>query len=47
MDSILQKPIVLNSREKNELIYFLYTLTDTSFTKSKRFAPDGPVYFKH
>ncbi len=47
MDASLQKPIVLNSREKNELIYFLYTLTDTSFTKSKRFSPDGPVYFKH
>jgi cytochrome c peroxidase len=47
MDSILQKPIQLNKLQKNELVYFLYTLTDTSFTKSKRFAPDGPVYFKH
>ncbi len=47
MDSLLQKPIQLSKLQKNELVYFLYTLTDTSFTKSKRFGPDGPVYFKH
>ena len=47
LDSVLRKPIVLNKLQKNELIYFLYTLTDTVFTKNKRFAPDGPVYFKH
>jgi cytochrome c peroxidase len=47
LDSSLQKPIVLNKTQKNELIYFLYTLTDTTFTKNKRFAPEGPVYFKH
>lgn len=47
LDSNLQKPIVLNNLQKNELVYFLYTLTDTSFTRHKRFAPDGPVYFKH
>ena len=47
LDSVLRKPIVLNKLQKNELIYFLYSLTDTVFTKNKRFAPDGPVYFKH
>jgi cytochrome c peroxidase len=47
LDSNLQKPILLNNLQKNELIYFLYTLTDTAFTRNKRFAPDGPVNFKH
>jgi cytochrome c peroxidase len=47
LDSNLRKPIKLTALQKNELTYFLYTLTDTSFTKSKRFAPDGPVSFKH
>ncbi len=47
LDSILRKPILLSPLQKNELVYFLYTLTDTTFTKNKRFAPDGPVYFKH
>lgn len=47
LDSNLRKPIVLNKLQKNELVYFLYTLTDTSFTKSKRFGPDGPLQFKH
>ena len=47
LDSNLRKPILLSPLQKNELVYFLYTLTDTTFTKNKRFAPDGPVYFKH
>lgn len=47
LDSNLRKPIKLTNLQKNELTYFLYTLTDTSFTKSKRFAPAGPVVFKH
>ena len=47
LDADLQKPILLNKLQKNELTYFLYTLTDTVFTKNNRFAPDGPVYFKH
>jgi len=47
LDSNLRTPIRLTPLQKNELTYFLYTLTDTSFTKSKRFGPDGPVYFKH
>jgi len=30
----------LNNKEKSELIYFLYTLTDSSFIKNPRFAPE-------
>lgn len=47
LDSVLRKPIILTKLQKNELTYFLYTLTDTAFTKNKRFGPDGPVFFKH
>ncbi len=47
LDSALQKPMKLSPLQKNQISYFLYTLTDTSFTKSKRFGPDGPVIFKH
>ena len=47
LDTALQKPIKLSKLERNELTYFLYTLTDTSFTKSKRFNPDGPVFYLH
>ncbi len=47
LDSNLRKPILLNKLQKNELVYFLYCLTDTAFTNNKRFAPDGPVVFKH
>ncbi len=39
LDPILKKPIVLTEKQKQQLKYFLYTLTDTAFTKSKRFAP--------
>jgi cytochrome c peroxidase len=47
LDSNLRHPIVLTALQKNQLTYFLYTLTDTAFTKSKRFGPDGPIQFKH
>lgn len=47
LDSNLRNPIRLTPLQKNQLTYFLYTLTDTSFTRNKRFAPDGPVFFKH
>jgi cytochrome c peroxidase len=39
LDPILKRKIVLTDREKKQLTLFLYTLTDTSFTKNKRFAP--------
>jgi cytochrome c peroxidase len=47
LDSILRKPIIINEKEKQQLIYFLYTLTDTSFTKNKRFAPAQQITYKH
>lgn len=40
LDPILKKRIQLTEREKKQLILFLYTLTDTSFTRNKRFLPD-------
>jgi cytochrome c peroxidase len=39
LDPILRKKIILSEKEKKQLVVFLYTLTDTSFTKNKRFAP--------
>ncbi len=39
LDPLLRKKIVLTEKEKKQLVLFLYTLTDTSFTKNKRFAP--------
>ncbi len=47
IDARLRKKIQMTPLQKNQLIYFLYTLTDTSFTKNKLFAPDIPVQFKH
>ncbi len=38
LDPSLRKKIVLTEKEKKQLTLFLYTLTDTSFTKNKRFA---------
>ena len=39
LDPILRKKITLTKKEKGQLALFLYALTDTSFTKNKRFAP--------
>ena len=39
LDLVLTKKIILTDKEKKQLVLFLYTLTDTSFTKNKRFAP--------
>lgn len=38
-DLLLYKKIEISDRQKNELIYFLHTLTDTSVTRNPRFAP--------
>lgn len=46
LDSLLTKRIVISNREKNELIYFLNTLTDTSMTRNPRFA-EKTTYFSH
>lgn len=47
IDARLKKKIQMTALQKNQLIYFLYTLTDTSFTKNKRFAPDALINYKH
>lgn len=47
IDPILKNKIQMTALQKNQLIYFLYTLTDTSFTKNKRFAPDALMNYKH
>ncbi len=38
LDSVLRRPIVFSDAEKNDLVYFLHTLKDTSFLNNKRFA---------
>ena len=37
IDPLLCKKINITDKEKQQLVLFLYTLTDTSFTRSKRF----------
>ncbi|MEQ1553467.1 MAG: cytochrome c peroxidase [Ferruginibacter sp.] len=39
LDPLLKKKIILTDKEKSQLILFLYTLTDTSFTKNKKYSP--------
>ncbi len=41
LDPVLRNGIPMTLLQKNELTYFLYTLTDSSFTKDKRYAPDN------
>ena len=38
LDSTLLKPVELSDDDKNDLVYFLHSLTDTSFLKDKRFS---------
>ncbi|ODT53485.1 MAG: cytochrome-c peroxidase [Niastella sp. SCN 39-18] len=47
LDPLLKNKINLSNRQRDELLYFLFALTDTSFTKSKRFGPDEKYVFKH
>ena len=39
LDPLLKNRVALTLREKNDLVFFLYTLTDSSFLKNPRFAP--------
>ncbi len=41
LDPSLKRKIILSEKEKKELIWFLSTLTDSTFIKNKRYAPDG------
>ncbi len=46
LDSLLVKRIAISNKEKNELIYFLNTLTDTTMTRDPRFS-EKVKYFSH
>ncbi len=46
-DPLLQKKISMSEKEKKQLLYFLFTLTDSSFLQNKKFSPDTPIYIKH
>ena len=53
LDPLLKDRIALSNLEKNQLVYFIYTLTDSSFTKNMRYTPAGnsvvtnPGFDKH
>ena len=47
LDFRLKSKINLNKKEKMELVYFLYTLTDSSFLKDQRFAAPQPINLIH
>lgn len=39
LDPLLKHRVSMTNKQKNELVYFLYTLTDSSFLRNPRFAP--------
>ena len=41
LDPLLKNRIQLSNLEKNQLVYFIYTLTDSTFTKNLRYSPSG------
>lgn len=43
IDPLLRGGIPLTLLEKNQLTYFIYTLTDSSLTKNKKYAPDDGI----
>ena len=43
LDPLLRGGIHLSLLEKNQLTYFIYTLTDSSLTKDKKYAPDNGI----
>jgi cytochrome c peroxidase len=47
IDPILKNKIEITAKEKNDLVYFLYTLTDSSFVKNPRFGPDRKIIVKN
>ena len=53
LDPLLQRRIALTNLEKNQLVYFIYTLTDSSFTKNPRYTASSngfvtnPGFDKH
>lgn len=47
LDPLLRKHISLDKYDKVYLLSFLYTLTDTTFLRDKRFAAPMPITIKH
>jgi cytochrome c peroxidase len=47
IDPSLRKKIQITDKDRIELVYFLYTLTDSSFIKNPRFAPDHRIILKN
>lgn len=47
LDTMLKQPIMLSKTQKKELLYFLYTLTDSSFLFNPVFAPDTYMQQSH
>ncbi len=47
LDSLLRNRIAMTPTEKNNLIYFLYTLTDTTMTRNPRFAQQVTYFSPH
>ncbi len=47
LDPILKKKINISNKERIELVYFLYTLTDSSFVRNNRFAADHITTIKN
>ena len=47
LDPLLKNRIPLSKAQKNEIVYFLYTLTDSSFIKNPRYAPDTKIVVKN
>jgi len=47
LDPGLKKKISISSKEKTELVYFLYTLTDSSFLSNPRFSSDHKIIIKN
>lgn len=43
LDPLLKNRISMTAKERNELVYFLYTLTDSSFIRNPRYAPGNIV----
>jgi hypothetical protein len=43
LDKSLKRKINISAKEKYDLVYFLYTLTDSSFIKNPRFAPEKKI----
>lgn len=47
LDPLLRRKIQLSNKDRIELVYFLYTLTDSTFLKDPRFGPDHVITVKN